>query len=320
MKKSLILFLIMFPIFVKADDDFTNMCGVYGYSRIWGDLTPNQYTCSAGNFLPANAIACVECPLGYTCSGGTYYFNETDAQGLIRINPNVHNFTNEQNTCAANIVSKNMYAIMQPISVNCANGQFLPADSTSCATCPNGYTCSGGTYYFNGTEAQGITQNNNEIYATVNANNTCSANLTYRTLNAVFTINSYNCIPGYYLPADTEGCVICPAGSYCVGGTYTFNETTAQGIETCPSETISYAGAPACFPHVLHIGNEMVYLSATKRTTPSLNVAYGNDVFYANMTTTRTVMTAGSSHYLKTIYNNAVYYMCDDSVPECRGE
>ena len=60
-------------------------------------------------------------------------------------------------------------------------------------------------------------------------------------LSAKFQINEYTCAPRYYLPAgnnwltDNDGCTICPENSYCPGGTYTFNETTAQGATKCPT-------------------------------------------------------------------------------------
>ena len=45
-------------------------------------FTPNSYTCSSGQYLPANAIACVACLAGASCAGGTYTFNESVDQGI----------------------------------------------------------------------------------------------------------------------------------------------------------------------------------------------------------------------------------------------
>lgn len=42
--------------------------------------------------------------------------------------------------------------------------------------------------------------------------------------------NTYTCNPGYYLPANGISCAICPIYHTCPGGTYTFNETSAQGL------------------------------------------------------------------------------------------
>ena len=78
---------------------------------------------------------------------------------------------------------------------------------------------------------------------------TCAAN-TPRVLNAVFELGTYTCAAGYYLPANSETCTACPAGSYCPGGTYTFNENDAQGINACPAGTSTNGAnnASSCTP------------------------------------------------------------------------
>ena len=60
-----------------------NVCAYNFTESFVAKFTPNEYTCAAGQYLPADAIACVSCPNGYTCSGGTYSFNETIDQGLV---------------------------------------------------------------------------------------------------------------------------------------------------------------------------------------------------------------------------------------------
>ena len=53
---------------------------------------------------------------------------------------------------------------------------------------------------------------------------------------AVYEPNTYTCDTGYYLPANTDGCVACSQYHYCSGGTYTFNLNEDQGIFiSCPS-------------------------------------------------------------------------------------
>ena len=213
------------------------------------------------------------------------------------------------------VIGNDLYAIFEINNYTCPSGQFLPADALGCVSCPNGYTCNGGTFSYNATESQGIkykTQFNESV------SNACSSNFVHE-LVAIFEPIIYTCAPGYYLPAgnnwidDIEGCRICTQNNKCVGGTFTFNEITPQGIEQCANNTFAPTGSAVCYPHILHVGNDNIYLKQTKQTTPSLNIRVGNDIFYANMTTTRTVMTAGSSHYFKTIYNNTEYYICDDT-------
>ena len=131
---------------------------------------------------------------------------------------------------------------------------------------------------------------------------------------ASFIPNTHTCTPGYYLPANIDECTICPNDNYCVGGTYTFNETTSQGIEACSGNT-PYAptGSAICYEHILHVGEDTVYLKSDKLTTPSLNIGMDDGIFYANMTTEPTLMNKDSEHYLKLEFNNTVYYVCDDT-------
>ena len=45
----------------------------------------------------------------------------------------------------------------------------------------------------------------------------------------VFIRNQYQCNSGYYVPANNDGCVICPDVYDCNGGNFTFNEDIDQG-------------------------------------------------------------------------------------------
>ncbi|MBQ7409489.1 MAG: hypothetical protein IJV03_02905, partial [Alphaproteobacteria bacterium] len=59
------------------------------------------------------------------------------------------------------------------------------------------------------------------------------------TVNAVaeYDIIDYIVNAGQYLPADSATVITCPAGSYCPGirGNVQYNQTTPQGIQTCPT-------------------------------------------------------------------------------------
>ncbi len=130
-----------------------------------------------------------------------------------------------------------------------------------------------------------------------------------------FELDVYVCDPGYYLPADGIRCEICPNNNYCVGGAFSYNATTAQGIHECPNFWLSPAGMHelgSC-GRLLHVGNDVVYLRSQKVTTPSLNFRIGDDVFYANMTTVRTKMNKDSEHYFHARKENDEYYICDDT-------
>jgi len=90
---------------------------------------------------------------------------------------------------------------------------------------------------------------------------------TASTPNAVAHANwspiTYNCSAGTYLPADGIECATCTAGNYCIGGNYTYNETTTQGLTPCTANYTSSAGASTCVPmtyninYVLNGGNAL---------------------------------------------------------------
>jgi len=133
-------------------ENVPNRCGS-AYSRMEAKFQINEYTCASGYFLPANAIACVACPFGYTCSGGTYIFNTTESQGLMKTaTPRIQN---ENNTCAANF-PHNLFAVFELTEITCNPGQYLPADEMACVQCPANSYCTGGTYTLNSNVPQGV--------------------------------------------------------------------------------------------------------------------------------------------------------------------
>ena len=212
----------------------------------------------------------------------------------------------------------NMFPVFSAHKHTCNSNEFLPAYTDGCRTCPVGYTCNGGTYAFNETMAQGITEkrllNESITYG-------CSNNLLHPNNNnitnmiPIWTANQHTCAPGYYLPVNIDECTICPQNNKCIGGTYAFNETNDQGIEQCtnPTPFAPTGSVDTCYPHILHIGEDVVYLKSTKLTTPSLNIGMNDGIFYANMTTTPTPMNNATERYLKIEYDGVIYYVCDDT-------
>ena len=260
--------------------DFSNMCGIEDYDKMYATFEPITYNCAVGYYLPADTLGCVPCPLGYTCAGGAYAYDDTIDQGIT-----ISTYT-------------------------CSNGYYLPANHDGCVVCPNGATCVGGNFTFNDTFPQGIKHDN---MITQNQNNLCSGS--YDTMYATFEPITYNCAVGYYLPADGIECTLCPADNICSGGTYTYNETTDQGIVACTAPT-PYAPSGSdsvCYPHVLHVDDGVVYLRSTKLTSPSLHIRIEDDVFYANMTTIPTRMNKDSVRYFHSQWDDNHYYICDDT-------
>ena len=118
---------------------------------------------------------------------------------------------------------------------------------------------------------------------------------------------------------NTDGCVVCPENSYCVGGTYTFNETMTQGIVACASGLYAPVGMweTAQCGRILHIGENVVYLRATKKTSPALHVDVDLDGiadYFGNVTTADVPMHAGNVHSLKVSKDGIVYSIYDDTI------
>lgn len=152
-------------------------------------------------------------------------------------------------------------------NVNCSSGQYMPANSNSCAACPANSYCPGGTYH-TGKTNRGITacpssypksasssssQNScyrdcttsDITYSTAvsgkyyyNNNNQCSAQSCQTGAQVSGTqcsLITYECSAGTYLPANSTSCTTCPAGSYCAGGGYLYTNSN-QGIKSCSGE------------------------------------------------------------------------------------
>ena len=61
------------------------------------------------------------------------------------------------------------------------------------------------------------------------------------TVNAVaeYDVINYILSAGQYLPADSDVKTTCPAGSFCAGGTFQYDEDNDQGLTLCPTITLS---------------------------------------------------------------------------------
>ena len=128
--------------------------------------------------------------------------------------------------------------------------------------------------------------------------------------------STISCELGYYLPAGTTECALCPANSYCAGGEYEKSETADSGILPCDSGLISPTGmwqAEQC-GHALHVGDSVLYLRQTKQTEHALHIQHGNDIFYGNATTADVPMNINTNHRLKVQHNNVIYSIHDDTI------
>ncbi len=68
--------------------------------------------------------------------------------------------------------------------------------------------------------------------------------------------------------------------------------------------------------HILHVGTDRVYLRSVKKTSPSLAVGLGGATYYANMSAVKHNLTANSTRFLKSDYNDSIYYIYDDTAEQ----
>ena len=213
----------------------------------------------------------------------------------------------------------NANAIFQVNTYECENGFYLPANAESCEACPNLYTCPGGSFTFNEENSQGLMADgliSNDV------ENGCGL---YGTrLTARFTANTYTCSAGYYLPANGIACAKCLDDNYCLGGTYTFNETDNQGLIPCPAAhpyaPIGMWNELQC-GRKLHVGNDVMYLhqSPANPTLHRLFVSFDNKVYSANMVEKQVgkddpKMSVGVDHVMQVRFSGVEYLVHDDSI------
>ena len=138
---------------------------------------------------------------------------------------------------------------------------------------------------------------------------------------AIYDVESYHCDSGYYLPKDSNECVKCDADSYCGGGTFAYNEESAQGITACPDDMNSLPGASTVGEcgKILHVGEDVMYLTSEKQTAPAFAVMMNNKTYYAKMSPAengKKPMNKNTTRSMKVLYNNHEYYVYDGTVTE----
>ncbi len=181
-------------------------------------------------------------------------------------------YYNETNKCE---YVANTYSITYELNggSGCANDTYTlgTTKELSCVPTRNGYTFAG--WYDASTGGNKITQ--------ITALDTDN-----KTFYAQWTIAVVHCDAGYYLPANSIECQLCSENHYCDGGDYIISAEQDAGIELCPDGVMSpegTSGANGC-GKILHVGDNIIYLTTVQETTPALAVRLENEVYYARTT------------------------------------
>ncbi len=250
-------------------------------------------TCPAGQYLPANASSCATCPADSYCVGGTFEYPIASAQGIA--------------SCPAGQISASGSDASSDChlpSTTCPAGKYLPANASSCTTCPADSYCVGGTFEYPIASAQGIASCPAGQISASGSDASSDCHLPSKT-----------CPAGQYLPANASSCTTCPADSYCVGGTFEYPIASAQGIASCPAGKVAPIGssfAGAC-GKVMHVGEDVLYLTSERQTLPALAAKIDGTVYYAKTTPGAKPMNGTTTKSLRTKIDGIEYSIHDNT-------
>jgi len=272
-----------------------NMAGVYE-GEVWANAVYiDGAICEAGTYLPANTVICETCLENNYCTGGTFT-PSSENQGI--------------SACADGFVAPAGSTTgfdCQSVKVLCLAGRYLPAFETSCAVCPENNYCPGGAYDRNYEEPQGLVP-------CLNGQVSAAGSSEASDCHVVDII----CPAGKYLPAHATDCEICSENNYCTGGVFYYPRAANQGITPCADGLVAPEGTKAAnlCGKIMHIGEDVLYLTSERQTMPALAVKLNGKVYYAKMTNGAVPINGTTSTYLETIVDGNTYTIHDNTVEE----
>lgn len=112
---------------------------------------------------------------------------------------------------------------------------------------------------------------------------TCNTNV--YDYYAIYKPLEYTCQSGYYLPANTDGCIACPDGFICNGGTFSFDSNLSQGLSyinnTIPNTSLTNMCADN-FPidlYAVYAQNETITVNFINGdSSETVTCTYGDDL------------------------------------------
>ena len=193
--------------------------------------------------------------------GVEYFESETSSYTFTGLKDEteytVYSFVEDRAGFRSNIYTTNITTIEYILpTVNNVETEILDLHRIKLTATSSAGENSVSKYYFNCGNGWSEAQDSNEYVCsglTYNTNYTFKVKVidTYGKYSVDYdkpaVIENYQitCSAGEYLAANSEVCVACPAGSYCPGGTYTY-DTLAHGSTLCSQGSYSNNGASAC--------------------------------------------------------------------------
>ena len=238
-----------YPYNEKDDQGLTQCPATTPYSNDGAKSEKDCYAktttidCGGGYYLPKGGDKCTICPVGSYCVGVKgASVDDTKDQGIDKC-PNATPYSRSGSDNQSQCFDTD----------TCNAGEFLYAGKEHCTTCKPGFYCKGGKYPYNEEKTQGT--------------ESCSKDKPFSESgsdDATDCRASIACFPGTYLPGGSKACLICPAGSWCGGGTFVFNDQKVnQGIENCdkakPFSPKASTSASACSATISCPAGEFLY-------------------------------------------------------------
>ena len=167
------------------------------------------------------------------------------------------------NTLTIGTTNTTIRALWSNSTYICEAGQYLPANSATCADCPAGSYCPGDDLQYDDNDNHGITVCAAGYYSGASASScticpagsyaegtgntsctTCPGSMTSVAGSDQKTDCKISCNAGEYLAVSSSVCSTCPAGKYCSNSqTYNYSDDIVQGITgDCNAGTYSTGG------------------------------------------------------------------------------
>lgn len=173
--------------------------------------------CYSGQYLPAQASSCSNCPAGKYCDvyNSDYVVSSCTDQGITgSCTGNEYSTSGAQvcSTCngAGRAVKKDNAGTLNIGCDVCDGGTYANDGHTACEICEAGYACTGGIK----TQCTG----NEYSLAQASECTECTGDGKAVTKDGTLNVNCEVCGAGTYANADHSQCIDCPAGHACSNG------------------------------------------------------------------------------------------------------